>query len=75
MALVQLNGGLWDTDAKAFVNPAEPPKQPDSAAKKEAVDNSTETPKKTAKKAKSKHGKRRLQSRFLIARTGAALCA
>ena len=52
MALVQLNGGLWDTDAKAFVNPAEPTKQPDSAAKKEAVDNSTETPKKTAKKAK-----------------------
>lgn len=52
MALVQLNGGLWDTDAKAFVNPAETPKQPDSAEKTEAVDNSTDKPKKTAKKAK-----------------------
>lgn len=52
MALVQLNNGLWDTEAKAFVNPAEPPKQPDSAAKTEAVDNPTEAPKKPVKKAK-----------------------
>ena len=52
MALVQLNNGLWDTDTKAFVDPAEAQKQPDSAAKTEAVDNSTETPKRPAKKAK-----------------------
>ena len=52
MALVQLNNGLWDTDAKAFVDPAEAQKQPDSAAKTEAVDNSTEAPKKPVKKAK-----------------------
>lgn len=52
MALVQLNGGLWDTDAKAFVDPAEAQKQPDSAAKTDAVDNSTEAPKKPVKKAK-----------------------
>ena len=52
MALVQLNNGLWDTDAKAFVDPVEALKQPDSAAKTEAVDNSTEASKKPAKKAK-----------------------
>jgi len=52
MALVQLNNGLWDTEAKAFVDPTEATKQPDSAAKTEAVDNSTEAPKKPAKKAK-----------------------
>ena len=52
MALVQLNNGLWDTDAKAFVDPVEAPKQPESAAKMEAVGNSTESPKKPAKKAK-----------------------
>lgn len=52
MALVQLNTGLWDTEAKAFVDPAEPPKTPDSAPKTEAMDNSTDKPKKAAKRTK-----------------------
>ena len=53
MARVLLNGGLWDTDKGAFVDPAEPPKKAHSEPKTEAVDNSTDKPKKPVKKAKN----------------------
>lgn len=52
MAKVNTMQGMYDTELQAFVDAVEPEKQTDSAEKKEAVDNSTETPKKTAKKAK-----------------------
>lgn len=52
MALVATMQGMYDTDKQAFMDAVEAPKQPDSATKPEAVDNSTAAPKKTAKKAK-----------------------
>lgn len=52
MAKVNTMQGMYDTELQAFVDAVEPEKQPDSATKQEAVDNSPAAPKKPAKKAK-----------------------
>lgn len=52
MAKVNTMQGMYDTELQAFVDAVKPEKQPDSATKQEAVDNSTAAPKKPAKKAK-----------------------